>query len=297
MGFWEDASQVPVFKRDWSSQGLQPRIVFALLLLGAAAGIWVAHWGESVPTLVSWWFLVVSLGSLSGGLYWRLVLFETTDFESSDGARSVINRWRQVATSAILGFILGGLGSVGGEIAGQSPDIGVLLIGLGILFVPLLWLALYRVTDTEHTTIVAYLRWSLFVVTLVSLVGFAWTETSGRVLDWGVRLGHIGVFALWIGGATWHNFVVLPTVRTSPSVAGGIKSQARRFRRHLPIVIVVVFGTGIFQTIRLLGYSVSALFGTSLGRLITVKIGILLVLTTLVAINFRQARHSDHPHG
>ncbi|MFB6197338.1 MAG: CopD family protein, partial [Halobacteriaceae archaeon] len=165
------------------------------------------------------------------------------------------------------------------------------------IFVPLLWLALDRFADTAHTATVAYLRWSLFVVTLLSLVGFAWTETSGRVLAGGVRLGHIGVFALWIGGATWHNFVVLPTVRTSPSVAGGIKSQARRFRRHLPIVIVVVFGTGIYQTIRLLGHSVSALFGTSLGRLITVKIGILLVLTILVAINLRQARRSTHPNG
>jgi len=95
---------------------------------------------------------------------------------------------------------------------------------------------------------------------------------------------------LWVGGASWHNFIVLPTLRTHPDAADEIKAVAHRFRRHLPVVIAVFLATGVYQAIRFLGYSVSALVGTPAGRLVAVKFAVLVVLTGLVAINLRRTR-------
>jgi len=41
----------------------------------------------------------VALGSLCGGLYWRLVLFDASDFEHDDTTRAVSERWRRIEAS------------------------------------------------------------------------------------------------------------------------------------------------------------------------------------------------------
>jgi hypothetical protein len=97
-------------------------------------------------------------------------------------------------------------------------------------------------------------------VVLGSLGAIAWTDTGGRLFDWALRLGHLGAFALWDGGAVWYNFVVLPTVHARPETKSDISVQARRFRRHLPIVILTLVGTGSYQAVRLLGPAASGLF-------------------------------------
>jgi len=292
-----DGDTTSIFRLDMSPKSLQPRIVFVLLLIGSAAGVWLSRWRDSGLARGFWWLLVVAFGSLCGGLYWRLFLFDVADFDGEDVTRSVTNRWQRVGTVAMGGFLLGGVGSVAAGAMGRPLDIGELAIAVGVALSPILWVSLGRYPSNEYGEMATYLRWVLFAVVLGSLIGFAWTETGGRTLEWAVRVGHLGSFALWLGGAMWHNFVVLPMVRAHPEAAGKIKAQAHRFRRHLPAVIAVFFGTGVYQAVRLLGDSISALFGTPAGRLVATKLVVLAVLTGLVVASRKRARKSDRPIG
>ncbi|MFC7139825.1 CopD family protein [Halosimplex aquaticum] len=292
-----DDKETGPFGLDVSPKGLQPRVVFALLLVGSAAGIWLSRWGEAFVARGFWWLLVVALGSLGGGLYWRLVLFDASDFEHDDTTRAVSEQWRRVEAFAVLALLLGGVGSVATGVMARPLDPGEVAVGFGVALSTFLWVGLDRYSGDERRQTATYVRWLFFAVVLGSLAGFVWTETSGRPLEWVVRAGHVGSFALWIGGASWHNFVVLPTLRARPDAADEIKAGARRFRRHLPVVIAVFLATGVYQAVRLLGYSVSALFGTPVGRFVAVKFAILAMLTGLVVVNFVKARKADDPDG
>lgn len=287
--------KTPPFGLDVSLKGLQPRIVFALLLVGSAAGIWLSRWGSPFVTRWFWWLIVVSLGTLCGGLYWRLVLFDASDFEHDDTTRAVSERWRHVEAFAVLALLIGGVGSVVTGAAGRPIDPGEVAVGFGVAFSPFLWVVLGRYSGGERSQTPTYVRWLFFATVLGSLAGFVWTETGGHPFEWAVRFGHVGSFALWIGGASWHNFVVLPTLRAHPDAADEIKAGARRFRRHLPVVIAVFLATGVYQAVRLLGYSASVLVGTAAGRLVAVKFAVLALLTGLVAINLRRARKRGGP--
>jgi uncharacterized membrane protein len=182
-----------------------------------------------------------------------------------------------------------GAGSVATEAIGQSPNTGEVSIGVGIALTPLLWITLSRYSRNEPAGLSTALRWILFVVVLGLLGSIAWIDTGGGLLNWVIRVGHLGAFALWVGGATWHKFVVLPTVRARPETKSDISAQARRFRRHLPIVILTLLGTGIYQAVRLLGPSVSGLFDTLAGNIVIFKEIILTGLTGLVLATLRRA--------
>jgi len=111
------------------------------------------------------------LGSLCGGLYWRLALFDATDFESDDAARAVSGRWRRVGGLAVAG--LGGVGSVATGAVDRPLDAGELAVGVGVALAPLLWVALGRYTEDERYEPTTPHRWLFFAVVLGSLLGFS----------------------------------------------------------------------------------------------------------------------------
>ncbi|KAA9404270.1 hypothetical protein ACNO8S_18235 (plasmid) [Haloarcula sp. KBTZ06] len=149
-------------------------------------------------------------------------------------------------------------------------------------------LGIRRIADGSPTRRAVSVRSTLLLASLVSLTGFAWVETGTTLVDWGVRLAHVGAFSLWFGGAMWHNFVVLPTVRSRPDAGEALKPQAHAFRRHLPVVISVVFVTGVYQTAGLIGLSALALLASPIGHLVAVKLLVLAVLTAMVAASFKR---------
>jgi uncharacterized membrane protein len=67
-----------------------------------------------------------------------------------------------------------------------------------------------------------------------------------------------------------------------------VKSQAQKFRRHLPVVIVILVVSGVYQTDRLIGLSFLALFESLIGQLIVLKLFVLTVLTGLVIANYKR---------
>ncbi|ACV49371.1 hypothetical protein Hmuk_3272 (plasmid) [Halomicrobium mukohataei DSM 12286] len=265
-------------------RALRPRLVLGLLLGGSFAGVWLTHAGDPLRVRTLFWLLVVTAGLLGGGLYWRLVIFDQSRFEASGDRRYVRRRWRRLETVAVVGSALAGTTAVVTATAG--PSFGTRLLGTGLVAGLLPWFGVRYVGADSALT--RTLRSVLLGTVLVSLGSFAWIETNTTVLDWAIRAGHLGAFSLWIGGAGWHNFVVLPTVRSRPDAGDALRSQARAFRRHLPAVIALVFLTGLYQTDRLLGLAPSAVLGSRLGHLVGFKLLVLTTLTAMVAATYRR---------
>lgn len=276
-------SGVTLLGRSLPAKGLQPRVVLGLLLGGSLAGIWLTHVTDSLRSRIVTWLLVVSIGLLVGGLYWRVALFDRKAFENLEDCRYVLNRWERIEAFAVWGAILSGIAYLTLDTSNDPFGTGGLSLGTGLVFASAIWIGIRRHTAASTRWKTA-LRSSLLLVTFTSLGSFAWLETGSTLIDWIVRLGHVGAFSLWIGGAIWHNFVVLPTLRTRPDAANPVKTQARKFRRHLPAVIAFLVVTGIYQTDRLIGLSPPALLDSFIGRLIVVKLFVLAVLTGLVIV-------------
>jgi len=282
-----ETSGVSVFGRTVPIQGLKPRVVLGLLFGGSLAGIWVANLANSAPVRVLSWLVFGTLGVLVGGLYWRLALFDRSGFTAEDANRTV-SRWQRIETSAVLGFVLSGSVYLGYGAGGGLFGIGHVALGIGVISALVLWAGLRWSARTLSTRWTVSVRSVLLLAALASLAGFAWLETGTTHLDWMVRLAHVGAVSLWLGGAIWHNFVVLPAVRTTPSAGKAMKPQARAFRRHLPVVIPVVFGTGVYQTAGLIGLSAPALLSSPVGHLIGFKLFVLTVLTIFVAAAYKR---------
>lgn len=284
-----EASGPSLFGRTIPAKRIRPRLVLGLLGGGSFAGIWVAHLGDPLLLRVLLWSLVVTLGLLIGGLYWRVVLFDPAVFGSPDGCRYVRKRWRRVEGVAVLSFFLSGVASLALGV-GQAPlGVGAVALGIGLVSGPLLWVGIRRYAVDDPARQKTALRAAVLLVLLVSLAGFARIETGATPTEWVVRLGHLGAFSLWVGGAVWHNFVILPTMRSRPDAGKALKSQARTFRRHLPVVIALLLVTGLYQTDRLVGLSVPALFGSRVGYLVGFKLVVVSVLTGLVIASLRRS--------
>jgi hypothetical protein len=272
-------------------KGIQPRLVFALLVGASLAGVWLSHPGERPLLRGAWWLVVVSLGALAGGLYWRTVLFETSAFEGASARQWVERRWRTLEGVGVWSFVLGGAVVLGTGGLDRSPDIGVVLLSTGVVLSPVLWFVVRRSDAADVSGRTGFLRTLLLGLLVASLGGFAWVETGTDVVDWAVRFGHVCAFALWVGGALWHNALVLPAIRSGRATAA-LKGQARRFRRHLLVVIPLVLLTGAYQAVQLIGISPSLLLESSIGRLIGFKLLVLVVLTGLVIVNVRKVSQS-----
>ncbi|WP_336330242.1 hypothetical protein [Haloarcula sp. CGMCC 1.2071] len=269
-------------------QVLKPRLVLGLLLTGSLAGIWVANLAAPVLVRGIRWVTLATLGVLVGGTYWRLALFDRSEFADDDTYRTVTHRWQRIETLAVVGFVLSGTVHLGlGARDGQFGT-GRVALGLGVISAPVLWVGIRRIADGSPTRRAVSVRSTLLLASLVSLAGFAWVETGTTLVDWGVRLAHVGAFSLWLGGAIWHNFVVLPTVRSRPDAGEALKPQAHAFRRHLPVVLPVVFVTGVYQTAGLIGLSAPALLASPVGHLVAVKLLVLAVLTAMVAASCKR---------
>lgn len=267
-----------------SAGRVKPRVVYLLLSSASLAGVWVSHWGDSVPVRLVWWGVVVTGGALAGGLYWRLALFDASAFDDAESLLAVRRRWRRIETTAVWLFAACGLVGFGLDQWAFAPGSGGLVfLGGSLLGLPV-WLGIgsERRRGSRHR--VRALRIGLLSLSLVALVGFARLETGSGPVPWLGRLGHVGAFSLWLGGATWHNFVVLPTTRTRPSAADALKQQARRFRHHLPVAVAILFLTGIYQATRLFGPSLEALLGTAIGLVVVGKGLVLATLTGFVIV-------------
>jgi len=247
-----------------------------------------SHVADSLTGRIVTWLFVVSVDLLVGGLYWRVVFFDRNTFENLRHRRYVQNRWARFEAIAAWGTGCSGVAYLIFDMSNDSLGVGGGLLGTGLVCAAVVWLGIWWFPEEDSVNWMTARRASLLLIAFISLGAFAWLETGTTFLDWMMRLGHLGAFSLWIGGAFWHNFAVLPTVRTRPNAATSVKSQAQKFRRHLPVAIVFLVASGVYQTDRLIGLSFLVLFESPIGQLIVLKLFVLTVLTGLVIANYKR---------
>ncbi|MBW5483062.1 copper resistance CopC/CopD family protein [Streptomyces bambusae] len=99
---------------------------------------------------------------------------------------------------------------------------------------------------------------------------------------------HLLAVAAWLGGLT----TLLVALRTVPGIE---RAAVRRFSRVAFTAVLVLTVTGLYQSWRQVG-SWSALTGTEYGRLLLLKVGLVLVLVAVASLSRRwTARLADSP--
>ncbi|WP_436740361.1 copper resistance protein CopC [Streptomyces sp. BBFR102] len=160
----------------------------------------------------------------------------------------------------------------------------LLLLAAAALFVAVLFGAYARHEDPKDRR---DLTFGLAIGGTVVAVGLAATWALSEHASTGPQAGiampvdvlHLLAVAAWLGGLT----ALLVALYRAPSVERG---AVRRFSRVAFGSVVVLALTGLYQTWRQVG-SWSALTGTSYGRLLLVKIGLVALLVAVAGLSRR----------
>ncbi|MFE2033820.1 copper resistance protein CopC [Streptomyces scopuliridis] len=178
-------------------------------------------------------------------------------------------------------FDLGGLQDVLATKTGAALVSRLLLLGAAALFVAVLFGAYAKretPRDEEESKERKDLTFGLAVGGTVVAAGIAGTWALAEHASTGIQTGlampvdvlHLLAMATWLGGLT----ALLVALYRAPSIEN---AAVRRFSRIAFISVVVLAATGLYQSWRQVG-SWSALWGTSYGQLLLVKVGLVAVL-------------------
>ncbi|MEV6419824.1 copper resistance protein CopC [Streptomyces sp. NPDC051662] len=178
-------------------------------------------------------------------------------------------------------FDLGGLQDVLATKTGAALVSRLLLLGAAALFVAVLFGAYAKretPRDEEESKEKKDLTFGLAVGGTVVAAGIAGTWALAEHASTGIQTGlampvdvlHLLAVATWLGGLT----ALLVALYRAPSIEN---AAVRRFSRVAFVSVVVLAVTGLYQSWRQVG-SWSALWGTSYGQLLLVKVGLVAVL-------------------
>ncbi|WP_049927028.1 hypothetical protein [Halopiger goleimassiliensis] len=264
---------------------LRPRLVLALLSFAALAGTWIVtrrtHSGVRPALVVANWGLVLTLGALLGGVGWRLFLYPDRR-PDDDASRSFVERrYALLEWSIVLGSIASVLVVAVRSAGSPAVDASVVLV-LTLASVPVV-IAVGRI-GTSTTA-----RWWRFVALLLGVGALSALalenvrQVNGTAIDAVVRIGHLGAVSVWLGGALWHNLIVVGVVRRFPHGRESLRAQTLAFRRVVAVLLVVVALTGVVQAARAFGTAPAFYLGTSTGLLVGAKLAIVLALSYVAA--------------
>lgn len=262
---------------------LKPRFVLVTLLGASAVGVHLTWTGATAPLVVplASWTAIVSMGTLfAGSLLWQ------TYVDHSDGPERpqwLVRRWRRLCRLSLVGTI-GGLTVRWFSTTGPVTWDGLVPIGVaaGLACLAATTAGIYRFDPARD-----YPKGPLLIAGSagVGLVIVAWVDVQiagGSVGESVVRVVHLVAVGAWIGGAVWHNVLVVPALTGDERVA--VRPVVRRFQRFVPLFVVAILGSGLYQAITWLGPAVSTYVSTNVGRLVVLKLAVLVVLTLLVIV-------------
>lgn len=162
---------------------------------------------------------------------------------------------------------------------GRVEELRVVLLALAV---PLLvWLTSRRPAPRRQLGLAACALLGAGLLATPGLAGHASTGTAvaaGFVLD----LAHLGAASVWLGG-----LVVLTCLLVAPTTELAevdLPASARRISTIALVAVVVVVVSGTLQAVRQVG-SLDALTSTTYGRLLLVKVGVVVVLIGLGALS------------
>ncbi|MFF4496434.1 copper resistance CopC/CopD family protein [Streptomyces sp. NPDC001546] len=188
-------------------------------------------------------------------------------------------------------FDLDGLKAVLETKTGASFMSRLLLLGAAALFIAVLFGAYARrqknagAQSAEETKDTSDLAFGLGIGGTVVAVGIAATWALAEHASTGLQPGiampvdilHLLAVAAWLGGLV----ALLVALRTAADIE---RAAVQRFSRVAFISVVVLAVTGVYQSWRQLG-SWSALTGTSYGRLLLIKVGLVAVLVGIAYLS------------
>jgi putative copper resistance protein D len=273
---------------------LKPRIVLATLAVASMLGVsltWSSTAASIVVPLASW-VAIVSLGTLlTNGFLWH-----SYADKSETRPAWLVRRW------ARLGYLAGG-GAVAGltvRLASAAdvmtpPQSVVVGIVTGTVVIGGIATGGQRSRDTGSP--LSLVR-SVAVAAGLGLVAIAWLDVameSGAIGATIVRAVHLLAVGAWLGGAVWHNTLVVPALTASDATE--IRPVVHRLQRIVPLLIVAVLLTGLHQSVTWLGTQLPTYLTTGVGQFIGVKLLAVALLAALVALSHvkrRTSRRSEH---
>ncbi|MGW3623178.1 copper resistance protein CopC [Streptomyces sp. NPDC000880] len=181
-------------------------------------------------------------------------------------------------------FDLGGLRDVLDTKTGAALISRLLLLGAAALFVAVLFGAYAKREDEDEKK---DLTFGLAIGGTVVAAGIAGTWALSEHASTGIQPGlampvdvaHLLAVATWLGGLA----ALLTALYRAPSIE---QAAVRRFSKVAFTSVVVLAATGLYQSWRQVG-SWSALTGTSYGRLLMVKVGLVVVMVGVAWISRR----------
>jgi copper transport protein len=242
----------------------------------------------STPTFIRW---VLRYASYLAIMAIVGILLTTAYVWSGAGGHPILRRIvsRSLLATAALGFLQ--LLVIASDISGKAPwsslgsieaatttDAGMAL-AVRVILAGSLWLVLFQAgivhSDVYWTAV------SLPGLGLLATWAFAGHSRSMRWPTVGVAadIAHHAAAAAWIGGLATVGWVIIPT--TAPSV---LVPAVRRFSRVAATSVAVLVGTGLVQTVRLVG-SPFDLLDTNHGRYLAAKAVVLAVMLGIANVN------------
>ncbi|MDT3398548.1 copper resistance protein CopC, partial [Streptomyces sp. B1866] len=181
-------------------------------------------------------------------------------------------------------FDLGGLGDVLSTKPGAALLSRLVLLAAAAVFLAVLFGPYARQRDPRQSRDLAF---GLAVGGAVVSVGLAATWAMAEHASVGLQsrlampvdVAHLLAVALWLGGLA----ALLASLWAGDAVPG---AAVRRFSRLAFGCVVALVGTGVYQSWRQVG-SWDALTGTSYGRWLLVKVGLVAVLVGVAAVSRR----------
>lgn len=282
---------VPATKNQLLDKYALPKVALTVIAISSLVGTWLTmttHGAGAWSSVLPRWLHLVSFGLLAGGYMWK-GLFTQPAHRPAQSAyvaafvRAQFARFRRLAW-VVLGvyFVTGLFDLVRFSEMGVGWPIwlGAALM-VAITLVVMHELYLRRPDDPFAERPEARLVLGLLVIDALFQAIFDVALSQGGAW-WPllVRWLHLTAFGLWIGGAVWNIFITVPAARQTIAIPVVVAAgrQLERFRVVVRMILPTLIVTGLIQAYRYVGFSLDALLYSSIGHVILIKIGLVLVL-------------------
>lgn len=284
----------PRVATDLFNRYLLPKVAMVLISAASLAGVYLTmHFhGGAFPDAFVRWVHLWAVATLAGGMMWWLFFVrppaERDAMESVAAFALEQARRFRIAAGIALGLVLV-----------TSPHLtrfarwtedgtlahGFLLVSIGSLagMVAAAAFVLGTAPKAEH----AFRKGRIGVAFTLTLAYIAATALLDAELTfpswrwaWVLRVLHLAAFSLWLGGAIWNIFIAGPAAlaNLSLTVVTSAAAQLERFRWVVRVILPTLIVTGLAQALPYTGWSASSLLTTPIGRLITLKLALVVGL-------------------
>jgi hypothetical protein len=270
----------------------RPRLILVLLLVASAVGVHLTWLSISAPLIIpgASWLAIIGLGIVLGNNLLRIIY--RVQYPDEKPPVWLSRRWDRIdqvgSIAGISGLVVRFLTVPPNSGAGHKFLIGIVVVLLVIFS------GLQYGLDDELREHLSWNQHLMVGIAAIGICGLAWGDIAMQQkteIALVIRILHLGAVSIWIGAAVWHNGLVVPALAREEDTQ--LRPIIRRFQRFIPLLVLAVFATGVYQAILWLGTRISTYLQTSIGHLIGLKLALLLSVTVLIVITHIQTPVTD----